>query len=96
MKLWKLKFEKYVSKTISESVTHKEITKGLLELPNIYDIKLLKDYVNRVRDESYEKLINFEYNTWINLLDSTFLSDLILNRRQPGEVARLLRASFVK
>jgi len=63
--------------------------------PSTEDIRKLDDYLTKIRQKAYNNLMKeYSYIDWLTLLETTFISVQLFNRRQAGETERIQISEF--
>lgn len=94
LKLLKNDFSASISRTALETQSQKKRQKKVV-LPTTTDISKLYNYLKKIRQSNYGKLIiRFSYNAWLNLAKATLVTILVFNRRRAGETERILVKEF--
>lgn len=79
-----------INKTVNENQCENKRHKKVV-LPTADDIEALKKYLENGRKNSYNSLMNeFNYKVWKDLAGYTLISLQLFNRRQAGELERIL------
>lgn len=86
-------FELDYTTTISNLVVESKLRfqrRKIITVPTIDDVIKLKEYVQTLQKENYDKLlIKFSYEAWITLASATLIGTQIFNRKRAGEIERL-------
>lgn len=78
-----------INRVVTETQTQHHRRKQVV-LPSTEDIKKLYTYITTQRNEHLTEVkMQFSFDTWKKLAETTLLSLLVFNRRRPGEMERL-------